>query len=121
MSKSHVAITEMINSSASRDLKLKISAHAAMEGFMACEMVLQCTSRNTLCAVTSLAVSFLSTYQRGCQVGAAVVNCLWSSHGTVRLKRGEENGASCVAETCGCTVAGLPASKAVCYCCTEQA
>lgn len=34
-----------------------------MEGFMACETVLQRTSRNTLYAVTSLAVSF-PTYQR---------------------------------------------------------
>lgn len=29
-------------------------------------------------------------------------------------------GASCVAETCGCMVAGLPASDATCYCGAEQ-
>lgn len=58
-----------------------------------------------------------SPYQRyhpGCQDGADDLKCLWSSHGTVRLKRGADNGAGCVAETCGCMVASLPASNAAC-------
>lgn len=87
---------------------------------MTCEDNLHCMRWNT---VNCCLFSPFFCYQRhrhGCREETDAPKTLWSSRCTARLKRGEENGASCVVETRVCKVAGLPGSHEMSYCYTEQ-